>query len=96
MTTMDVIDTKDTDGITLGRKYRDYISGFEGIAVSRSEFLHGCVRVLLEGPVKPDGEAREFFVDEQRLVDVETETRTLVAKAGGPQTDVRRATDVRR
>ncbi len=50
----------------LGEKYRDSITGFEGAAVSRTEYLYGCVRVGLEGSTKP-GES--FWFDEQRLTE---------------------------
>lgn len=34
--------------IKLGDKVKDKISGFEGLATARSEFLYGCVRILVE------------------------------------------------
>lgn len=68
----------------LGKKYRDVISGAEGVATARSEHLHGCVRVQLEWG--KDGEAKYEWFDEQRLVDVETERPSLTtARTGGPQ-----------
>ena len=56
--------------VKLGERYRDTISGFEGVATSRSEYLHGCVRVGLE--TGKDGELKQEWFDEQRLVRVET------------------------
>ena len=50
--------------IRLGTKYTDSIIGFSGIAVVKSEYLYGCVRVTLENK---KGEERHF--DEQRLID---------------------------
>ena len=50
--------------VKLGKQYKDSISGFEGVAISRTEYLYGCVRVGLEGKAKP-GESLWF--DEQRL-----------------------------
>lgn len=32
----------------LGTRYRDPVTGFEGIATSRTRYLHGCDRVCLE------------------------------------------------
>jgi hypothetical protein len=53
--------------VTLGNTYRDRITGFLGIAVSRTEFLYGCVRVCLEkGDEKGEKAITEYF-DEQRL-----------------------------
>lgn len=67
----------------LGRRYKDNITGFEGTAVSRTEYLYGCVRVALEGL---DGNKPyvEWF-DEQRLIDVVTEEPVeTTATTGGP------------
>ena len=55
--------------IELGKKYKDSITGFEGIATARTEYMFGCVRILLEGKkLKPDGTSNELWFDEQRLV----------------------------
>lgn len=59
----------------LGERYKDNITGFEGVAVSRTTYLYGCVRIGLEGKGKP-GET--IFFDEQRLVN------TSQASSGGP------------
>jgi len=73
--------------VRLGKKYRDTISGYEGIAVTRVEYLYGCVRVGLEreGPeIKAD--EREQLFDEQRLVEAKTgRTPTPTATSGGPR-----------
>ncbi len=65
----------------LGDKVRDSISGFEGIAIAKSEYLHGCVSWQVEPTkLKDDGSTlkAEWF-DEQRLTNISK------AKAGGPQ-----------
>lgn len=36
--------------ILLGSKVQDLVTGYEGIAVSRSTFLQGCTRVGLQAP----------------------------------------------
>lgn len=69
--------------IKMGDKVKDVISGFEGVATGRAEYLHGCVKILVEPEGlqesgKPIG--AEWF-DEQRL-DASSET-----EAGGPQND---------
>ena len=65
--------------IKLGDKVKDSITGFEGIAVSRTEYLFGCVRIGVEAKKrKDDGEAIEAWFDEQRL------TKKSKAKTGGP------------
>lgn len=61
--------------VELGKRYKDSITEFEGVATSRTVYLNGCVRIGLEGKGKP-GEA--IFFDEPRLV------ATSPATAGGP------------
>jgi len=67
--------------IKLGEKAVDSLSGFSGIATARTEYLYGCVRVLLEpAGLKPDGTLHDgLWFDEQRL------TQDSDAQAGGPQ-----------
>lgn len=65
--------------VRLGDRVKDDISGFEGIAVARSEYLYGCVRVCVEPMALHEGRLIESqWFDEQRL------TKTSLAKAGGP------------
>ena len=68
--------------IKLGELVKDRISGFEGIATGKSEYLYGCVRILVEPKKLKDGKPIEGeWIDEQRL------TKICKAKVGGPQTD---------
>lgn len=64
--------------LKLGKKYRDSITGFEGVATGRFEYLYGCIRYCLEG-IDKDGKPDERIFDEQRLTDTPT------AKTGGPR-----------
>ena len=65
--------------VKLGDVYRDELTGFEGIAVARAEFIYGCVRVTLEAKkLKDDGTPLDATFDEQRLDPVSK------AKTGGP------------
>lgn len=53
----------------LGKKYKDKISGFAGIAFARSIFLYGCIRVLLS-PDKLDKDGKcldDVWFDEEQL-----------------------------
>ena len=73
--------------VTLGKTYKDSITGFTGVAVARAEYLYGCVRVTLDPPkLKKDGDflpCGEF--DEQRLVAVKGKTYKRKPKdVGGP------------
>lgn len=71
--------------ITLGKKYRDEITGFEGTATGVSVFLNGCIRAILEGKDSkgdPDG----LTFDEQRLIEVDTGQKVEPkAPTGGPR-----------
>jgi hypothetical protein len=66
--------------VKLGEKVKDTLSGFEGTATGRAEYLYGCVRVQVEG-VKPDSDGKpvEVWFDEQRL------TEASEAPVGGPR-----------
>jgi hypothetical protein len=55
--------------IELGSRVRDAITGFEGIATSRAEFLYGCVRYGIESESldKDDKPMEAQFFDEYRI-----------------------------
>jgi hypothetical protein len=58
--------------VFLGKRYRDIVSGFDGIVTSRHEYLNGCVRVSLTakklgGDKKPVVDT--FDVQQLKLVD---------------------------
>ncbi len=55
----------------LGRKYKDMISGLVGTVTARTDYLFGCVWVLLEVDLQEDQmELKEIWMDTQRLVAV--------------------------
>ncbi len=52
----------------LGDKLKEEITGFEGIAVSRCQYLNGCIRYGIQSnKLKADGEVNEIWFDEQSL-----------------------------
>jgi hypothetical protein len=58
--------------IILGNKYKDTISDFEGIATARTEYLFGCVRILLESKELVSGKpVEDMWFDEPRLIEAE-------------------------
>lgn len=73
----------DESEITLGDRYRDTITEFEGVATSRHEYLHGCTRVTLSAAGK-DGAApiHESF-DAPQLEHVETAELVTSGRTGG-------------
>jgi len=55
--------------ITLGLSYEDKTTGFVGVAMSRTEYLYGSVRVGLQGTTLKDGKPLDWiYFDEQALV----------------------------
>lgn len=52
--------------IKLGQKVRDKVTGFTGIAVSRVEFLNGCVQFC----VKPKKQAKDSKMPAGEYIDV--------------------------
>jgi hypothetical protein len=66
--------------VKLGSKVKDSMTGFEGVAVSRTEYLYGCVSVGVQPTgLTEKGKSQELeYFDEQRLSAAST------AKTGGP------------
>jgi len=70
--------------VVLGDRYKDSITGWEGVAVGRYEYLNGCIRIGLE--TMHDGEPKEMVFDEQRIISIETQKPVdTLASRGGPQ-----------
>lgn len=76
------------DELTLGNRYSDPISGWEGTATARYEYLNGCVRVELSGADK-DGKPDAYVFDVQQLVAVDQPSAATVERreSGGPQSN---------
>lgn len=76
--------------IKLGSKVRDSITGFEGIATSRTEYLYGCVHVGITPTELRDGKPVDSqWFDEQRVQVIEERKPEVSpassATSGGPQ-----------
>lgn len=73
--------------VKLGDRVRDAITGFEGIATAKHEYLNGCVRYSVEAPDK-DGKPDEYAFDDQQLTVIEdgayTPKDTPRMATGGP------------
>jgi hypothetical protein len=80
----------------LGRRYRDKVTGFEGIAVSFHDYLQGCRRVSLERldtggdklvTLTFDEPNLEFVDDGIYMTEAEAEAAfkvTIPVRTGGP------------
>ncbi len=64
--------------IEIGQKYKDKITGFEGIATGHVIYISGCNQTLLSPPVSATGEviSAQWF-DDQRLTQTSTEALVL-------------------
>lgn len=89
--------------INLGDKARDQVTGFTGIAVARTVWLHGCVRVTLQPQsLDKDGKPLESQTfDELQLALVKagvvqaTPEVKRAASTGGPRPEPVRGRDPR-
>lgn len=75
--------------IKLGEKVRDKVTGFEGIATSRVEYLNGCVQygVTPKIKVKDNKKPETEYIDEGRLELVGKGINVKKKRTGGYQSD---------
>lgn len=73
----------------LGSKVRDVVTGFEGVATSRVEYLNGCVQYGVQPKCGDDGKLPEaVYLDHQRLELADAPPLSLASSnTGGPQRD---------
>lgn len=74
--------------IELGQTVQDVITGYEGVVVSITEYLHACRRVVVQSRDLKDGKPVEDMVfDEQRLAALDVpnilEVAPLTNRPGG-------------
>lgn len=81
----------------LGDKARDKVTGFTGIVIARTEWLHGCARITIQpqklDPVKGTPVEAHAFDELQceRVAEaVVAPATTEERKKGGPRPDVSR------
>lgn len=72
--------------ITLGKEYKDKVTGFKGIAVSRIEYFTGCTQVQIQpqGLDKDKNVKKSEFFDIDKLVEVGKGVLIEVKTPGGP------------
>ena len=69
--------------IKLGAKVRDPFTGFKGIAVSRIEYLFGCIRIGIQGPLDKEGKVSDpLYFDEPQLESIEPKKAKKKANHG--------------
>ena len=81
--------------IALGDHVRDPITKFEGVVVSKTQFLHGCARCCVQGfELDKDGKEHNLHFDEAQLQVVEAgkfaprAQSNTIRPPGGPPRDV--------
>lgn len=77
---------KDRDvTIKLGDEVRDTITGFSGVVIGITEWLHGCRRMTVQPRALHEGKVAETYsFDEPQLVLVEQEVAATTSGTGGP------------
>ena len=70
----------------LGQELKDSITGFQGVAMVRSEYLTGCNHYGLQSrDQRKDGEPISWvYFDETRLVLVDRVAEKSIGSTGGP------------
>lgn len=72
--------------INLGDKARDTITGFAGIVVAETKWLHGCVRLTLQPQELKDGKPIDSMTfDEPQLEPVTADVAKSTRGTGGPR-----------
>ena len=70
--------------IKLGSQVLDIISGIEGIATSRVEYITGCTQYGVTPPAKDGKPSDACYFDEQRLRVIGEGIKLLNKRDGGP------------
>ena len=69
--------------IQLGQKVKDPITGYEGTAVSKTQWLYGCTRIGVQAKIGEDGKVPEMYCfDEPQLESVKPGENEI---PGGPR-----------
>src|ERR1039457_7119524 len=72
--------------VQLGKVVTDSITGFKGVAVLRTEFLHACVRVGLQPKALKDGIPQDrVYFDEKQIKENDPKTPPAPNKWLGQQ-----------
>lgn len=82
--------------IELGDVVVDTITGFTGVVIGDTKWLHGCRRLSVQPRELKDGKPIDFItIDEPQLRLVEAEVATGTSDTGGPRPEPQRRRDAR-
>ena len=80
--------------IQLGSTVKDTLTGIKGVAIGRTEWLHGCVRITIQpAGVTKDQKPFETHTTDEQNVEVLKDVATSKFKIGGPHDAPRRQQD---
>lgn len=83
--------------IALGDIARDTLTGFEGVVVAKTNWLHGCTRWTLQPRKLEKGKLQETqSFDEPQLELVKKAVVATTSATGGPRSEPMRRADIRR
>jgi len=81
--------------IKIGCKYRDLLTGYEGVAIGVCHYITGCDTALIQPRGAPDKKIEPEWIDEQRLEQVGDEIVELPVMEDDPLVDDLGAPSVR-
>lgn len=88
------MEVKRPEGLKLGDKARDKISGFTGVVVAMTEWLNGCLRITIQPQELKDGKPIENHTFDAEQIEIVEPIPPIVAKPhGGPSISPTRASD---
>jgi hypothetical protein len=72
--------------VTLGNRYKDSVTGFEGVATACYIYMNGCIRVELMALDK-DGVPKAYVFDQEQMLEVKGAPveRKAATPTGGPR-----------
>ena len=74
--------------IILGNKVRDKITGFEGIASAKIEYINGCIQFCVKPKIKEEGIMLDGeYIDIDQLEVIDNGVIVESKPTGGPQRD---------
>ena len=75
----------------LGKKVRDKVTGFEGIATSKVEFIGGCIQFCVKPKSKKDNMPDGAYIDIEQLEVIGKGPKITPRPTGGNQVDLPRS-----
>lgn len=70
--------------IKLGSQVEDIVSGFEGIATARVEYLNGCIQYCVTPRSKDGSKSESIYFDHGQLIITGDGISVKKADTGGP------------